>query len=83
MKTEQISTGVGAGSDAAFVWEPLTCRVDADGPVDPVLSEELHGKRPSVARSVGVHDIEADRRRVLVAESGPPLSDHRAVVILI
>lgn len=36
-----------------------------------------------MARSVGVHEIQVDGRRVLIAENGSPLLDHRAVVILV
>lgn len=61
----------------------LTCRVDADAPVDLVLSEKLQGKRPSVARSIRVYDIKPDGRRLLIAETGCPLLDHRTVVILV
>lgn len=61
----------------------LTCRVDADAPVDLVLSEKLQGKRPSVARSIRVYDIKPDGRRLLIAETGCPLLDHRTVVVLV
>lgn len=70
-------------SDTMCVWELLTCGIGTDGPVDLVFPENLRGKRTGVARSVGVHEVQVDGRRVLVAESGSPLLDHRAVVILV
>lgn len=63
--------------------KPLTCGIGADGPVDLVLSEKLQGKGPSVARSIRVHDIKPDGRRLLIAEAGCPLLDHRTVVVLV
>lgn len=60
-----------------------TCRTGADGPVDPVLSEKLQGKGPSVARPIRVHHIKLDGRRLLTAETGRPLLDHRPVVVLV
>lgn len=83
---------VGCGEDRSATRFPLkthssgqalTCRIGTDGPVDPVLSQKLQGERPGVARSIGVHDIEPDGRRVLVAETGRPLLDHWTVVVLV
>lgn len=65
------------------VWELLTCGIGTDGPVDLVFSENHRGKRAGVARSIRVHEIQVDGRRVLIAEAGSPLLDHRAVVILV
>lgn len=63
--------------------KPLTCGIGADGPVDLVLSEKLQGKGPGVARSIRVHDIKLDGPRLLIAEAGCPLLDHRTVVVLV
>lgn len=60
-----------------------TYRTGADGPVGPVLSEELQDERPSVARSIRVHYIQLDGHRLLAADTGRPLLDHRPVVILV
>lgn len=46
--------------DAMFIWFLLTCSIDADGPVDLVISEKLNSKGTSVARSIGIHDIKVD-----------------------
>lgn len=60
-----------------------TCRVGTDGPVDLMLSEELQGEGPSVARSIRVHHVQLDGRRAPAADTGCPLLDHRTVVILV